>query len=359
MCVIDTMPLETAKTNGFADRMLDMLNSASVVLMTSVGHRTGLFDTMATLPPSTSPQIAQAAGLDERYVREWLGAMVTGRVVEYDPETATYHLPPDHAACLTRAASPDNIAATCQYIPMLAQVEDGIVNCFREGGGVPYARFNRFQEIMLEESGQTVCSALLDSILPLAPRVIDALERGINVLDVGCGSGRALILMAQRFPKSRFVGYDISEEGIASGRTEAERLGLDNLQFEVKDVAQLDEPSRYGLITAFDAIHDQADPARVLSGIARSLTPDGSFLMQDIAGTSRVEKDAEHPVAPFLYTISCMHCMTVSLAAGGAGLGAMWGREKALSMLKEAGFTRVDVEQLPHDPMNLYFVAKR
>ena len=352
--------LDQARAEEFAERMVGVLNEGSIALMTSIGHRTGLFDVMAGLPPSTSEQIASAASLNERYVREWLGAMVVGRIVEHDPENGTYNLPQEHAAFLTRAASPENIAAFAQYIPLLGSVEDGIVESFKNGGGVPYSAFPRFHEVMAEDSGQTVVSALIDSILPLVPGLTERLEKGIDVLDVGCGSGRALNLMARTFPNSRFVGYDLSEEAIARARAEAEENGTTNARFEVKDASTLDEEeARYDLITTFDAVHDQADPAAVLKGIANALRDDGVYLMQDIAGSSHHHNNLDHPIGPFLYTISTMHCMTVSLAQGGAGLGAMWGEEKAKEMLKEAGFKEVEIEQLPHDFQNYYYVATK
>jgi 2-polyprenyl-3-methyl-5-hydroxy-6-metoxy-1,4-benzoquinol methylase len=350
---------DQAKAEEFAEQMVDVLNSGSIALMTSIGHRTGLFDAMTGLPPSTSEQIASAAGLNERYVREWLGAMLVGGIVEHDPEEGTYYLPEEHAAFLTRAASPDNIAAFAQYIPLLGSVEDGIVESFKNGGGVPYSAFPRFQEVMAEDSGQTVLPALTEHILPLVPGLVERLEKGIDVLDVGCGSGRALNLMARTFPNSRFVGYDLSEEAIARARAEAEEHGTSNARFEVKDVATLDEEASYDLITTFDAVHDQAKPAAVLKGIANALKDDGVYLMQDIAGSSHHHNNLDHPIGPFLYTVSTMHCMTVSLAQGGEGLGAMWGEEKAKEMLKEAGFTKVVVEQLAHDLQNYYYIATK
>jgi ABC-type Fe3+ transport system substrate-binding protein len=150
-----TIPeIDQVKAEQFAERLLDTLNGGAIALMTSIGHRTGLFDVMVGLPPSTSEQIASAADLNERYVREWLGAMVVGRVVEYDPEDGTYRLPQEHAAFLTRAASPDNIAVTAQFIPLMGCVEDGIVESFKHGGGLPYSAFPRFHEVMAEDSGR-------------------------------------------------------------------------------------------------------------------------------------------------------------------------------------------------------------
>ena len=347
------------KVDAFAERLLGILNSGSLGLMTSIGHRTGLFDAMAELPPSTSDEIAKKAGLNERYVREWLGAMVTGGFVTYAPDGKQYSLPPEHAACLTRAAAPNNVAAFAQYIPLLGSVEDKIIACFKNGGGVPYSEFPGFHAVMMEDSGQTVIPALLDHILPLAPGLVDSLKSGIDVLDVGCGGGRAVNLMAKAFPKSRFTGYDFSEEAIGYARSEAQKAGVKNAQFEVCDVTSLEEKKQFDLITTFDAVHDQAKPDAVLRSIAQALRPDGTYLMQDIAGSSHVHKNIDHPVGPFLYTISTMHCMTVSLALNGAGLGTMWGEELAQQMLKEAGFARVEIKKLDHDFQNVYYIIKK
>jgi SAM-dependent methyltransferase len=354
-----TQQFDQERAEEFAGRMIETLNGGALMLMTSIGHRTGLFDAMAALPPSTSEEIAGAANLNERYVREWLAAMVVGGVVEHDPEQGTYQLPREHAAWLTRAASPNNLAVTAQFIPVLGAVEDGIVDSFEHGGGLPYSSYPRFHEVMAEDSGQTVVAALKEHILPLVPGLIERLEDGIDVLDVGCGSGRALNLLARAFPNSRFVGYDFSEEAISRARAEASENGATNVRFEVRDAAALDEEAGYDLITTFDAIHDQARPARVLKGIAGALKDDGVYLMQDIAGSSHVHKNMDHPLGPFLYAVSTMHCMTVSLAQDGDGLGTMWGEEKAMEMLEEAGFARVEIERLPHDFVNSYYVARK
>lgn len=349
---------DQTKADAFAAKMLGVINAASLGLMTSIGHRTGLFDAMSGLEASTPKRIAEVAGLNERYVREWLGAMATGAVVEHDAVGDTYHLPPEHAAFLTRAASPNNMAVTTQFFSVLGGVEDRIVECFRSGGGVPYSAYPRFHEVMAEESAQTVLAALVDFILPLAAGMTERLGAGADVLDVGCGRGRAMLLLAETFPRSRFTGFDLSTETVAEANAEAAAKGLGNVRFETRDVTALDVREQYDLVTAFDAIHDQAHPARVLAGIARALRPDGTFLMQDIAGSSHVGHNMEHPIAPFDYTISCMHCMTVSLAQGGVGLGAMWGEEQAQELLAAAGFAHVELKKLPHDIINVYYVAR-
>ena len=350
---------DDSRSEAFAGRMMDVLNGAGIALMTSIGHQVGLFDTMATLPAATSPEIAQAADLNERYVREWLGVMVTGDVVAYDPATGRYTLPAEHAAWLTRAVGPNNLARTAQFIPLLAQVEAPIVDCFRHGGGVPYAAFPDFQRLMAEDSGEIHDAALIDGIVPMVPGLADRLAAGVEVADIGCGSGHAINLLARAFPRSRFVGYDFSEEGVQVGRVEAAAWGLTNARFEAVDVTNLQEHERFDVITAFDAIHDQAQPAKVLAGIEAALRPDGIFLMVDVGASSHVHENRDFPLAAFFYTVSCMHCMTVSLALDGAGLGAMWGEETARQMLADAGFADVDVLRIDDDPFNAYYVARK
>jgi ubiquinone/menaquinone biosynthesis C-methylase UbiE len=224
---------------------------------------------------------------------------------------------------------------------------------------VPYAAFPRFQEIMAENSRRVMDAALLQDIVPVVPELIARLTEGIDVPEVGCGSGHALNLMAHAFPRSRFTGYDLSDEGIAAAWDEARHLRLKNVQFAQHDAAQLHAVDRYDLVTAFDAIHDQAHPTRVLHGIARALRPTGTFLMGDIRASSDLAENIDLPLAPFLYTISCMHCMTVSLALGGEGLGAMWGEQRARQMLITAGFTQVEVTQVAADTGNTYYIATK
>jgi 2-polyprenyl-3-methyl-5-hydroxy-6-metoxy-1,4-benzoquinol methylase len=354
-----TQAINAERAEAFAGHMVDVLNSAAIALMTSIGHQVGLFDTMAGLPPATSDEIARAAGLQERYVREWLGALVTGRIIDYDPTNNAYVLPPEHAACLTRAAGSGNLAGATQFIPLLAQVEERAIDSFRNGGGVPYSAYPRFQRLMAEDSATVHDTALIDTILPLVPGLPQRLQDGIAVADIGCGSGHAINLMAKAFPSSRFIGYDISEEGIRAARREAQEIGLTNTQFEVRDVTALDVHSQFDLITAFDAIHDQAHPAQVLAGIAGALRPDGVFLMVDIRASSNLHENMDLPLAPFLYTVSTLHCMTVSLALAGTGLGTMWGEQTARRMLADAGFTRVEVKQIEDDIFNNYFIATK
>lgn len=356
----DIQTFDSVKAENFAGVLIDTLNKSSLSLMISIGHRVGLFDVMSEMDPATSGEVAARSELNERYVREWLGAMVTGGVVDYDASTKTFHLPAEHAAYLTRKAGADNIAVFAQYTAVMGAVEDEIVKCFRNGGGVHYEKFHRFHEVMAEDSGQSVLSSLETHILPLVPGLASKLHSGIEVLDVGCGSGKIINKLAALFPKSHFTGIDLSEEAIAAAQTSAVEAGNKNVSFIVKDLSDFDQTApdeKYDLITTFDAIHDQGKPLNVLKGIRRALKPEGVYLMQDISGTGHLEKDVQHPIGTFLYTISCMHCMTVSLAQDGEGLGAMWGEEKTKDYLIKAGFSSVETNKLAHDIQNNWYVV--
>jgi len=365
MCLPHTPPntppsSPTTAPSSFDARFFEALTGAALMLMTSLGHRTGLFDAMAPLGWADSASIARAAGLSERYVREWASALATAGWLEVDPE-GRFRLPAEHAACLTRAAGPGNFAVLAQHIPSMALVETDLVHAFRTGSGVPYARYERFHAVMAEDSGISVLPVLESHILPLVPGLTERLERGVRLLDVGCGRGLALLQLAARFPRSRFHGLDLCDEVVRWARAEAMQRGLTNVTFAVEDATALDTSAHIGqwdVVTTFDAVHDQAKPARVLHGIARALAPDGVYLMQDIHGSGHVYTDRDNPLAPLLYAISTMHCTPVSLAQGGDGLGTMWGRPTALTLLADAGFEDVCVHRLDHDPQNDWFVAR-
>jgi 2-polyprenyl-3-methyl-5-hydroxy-6-metoxy-1,4-benzoquinol methylase len=354
---------DTRRAENFSNSLIDTLNKSALAFMISIGHRSGLFDTMASLDVFTTGELAAASNLNERYVREWLGAMVTGGVVDYSGETKKFNLPPEHAAFLTRRAGADNMSVFMQYAAVMGNVEDEILECFKNGGGVPYSRFPRFHEVMAEDSGQSVLSSLESHIIPLVPGLYEKLKSGIGVLDVGCGSGRIINKMASMFPHSQFTGMDLSSEAIGNAQKEACDAGLSNVDFVEKDLSDFHQTApfeQYDLITTFDAIHDQGKPLNVLKGIYRSLKNDGIYLMQDISGSGNLEQDKIHPLGIFLYTVSTMHCMTVSLAQeGGEGVGAMWGEEMTRDYLKEAGFTSVATNKLAHDIQNNWYVVMK
>ncbi|MEQ8815516.1 MAG: methyltransferase domain-containing protein [Thalassobaculum sp.] len=357
--VTEAETFDQTVAENFAGRIGDVLDAGAVAVMLSIGHRLDLFDSLAGLPSATSAELADRAGLAERYVREWLAVMVTARIVDYRPAAGRYSLPAEHAACLTRGAPLGNLAVYGQHVAIMGAMQERVLDCFATGAGTRYDDYPCFHRIMAEDSDQTVTAPLFDAILPLAPGIVDALEVGIDVLDAGCGRGRALLAMARRFPASRFVGYDLCEDAVAHASESARAAGLANLRFEARDLTGYRATGRFDLIVSFDAVHDQKDPAALIRSLHGALKPRGTYLMQDIGGSARLENNLDFPMASLLYAISCVHCTPISLGQGGAGLGTMWGWETAEAMLHEAGFASVARHVLPHDPMNVWFVARR
>ncbi len=344
---------------AFQRRMVGVMNDASLGLLLGIGDELGLLEVLARTGPADTATLAEAAGVDERYLREWLDGIVAGDVAVYDAEAGLYSLPAERAACLTPADGPVNLARSLKMLTMLAGVEPDLRERFRHGGGLGYEHYPRFHALMAEEAAATHDAGLLDIVVPVVPGLHERLTEGAVLADIGCGSGHAVNLLARAYPASRFVGFDLGEEAIAAARAEAADWGLTNASFEVRDVATLGEQAAYDVVTAFDAIHDQAFPDRVLAGIATALRPGGTFLMVDIKAESGVENNLGLPWATYLYTLSLMHCMTVSLAGGGAGLGTVWGRQTAVRMLEEAGLVDVEVNEVRTDPFNYFYVARK
>ncbi len=350
------MELDQA-AQDFAGKLLRIYTGGVLTKLIDIGYRTGLFEAAAQ-GPATSQELAERAGLQERYVREWLGAMVTGGIFTYDAAQRRYALPPAHAVSLTGSRA-RNVSPMSGMIDHFGQHLTELVKCFREGGGIPYDAYRPDFTCHMDAAWRRIYDELLISgFLARVDGLTARLAQGIRVLDIGCGSGHAVNVMAREYPHSRFAGCDIAADAITDARAEATRMGLDNVHFETMDVAKLPAEPRYDLVTAFDAIHDQLDPATVLRRIAAALGDDGIFLMIDFKFSSNVEGNIGNPFAPMYYGISLMHCMTVSLAYGGAGLGAVWGVEKARAMLAEAGFSRVEVLDSPR-PQNCIYVCRR
>ena len=348
---------DRTRVQSFARTLFSHYTSGILTLMIDIGHQTGLFEAAAK-GPGTSSELAARAGLDERYVREWLGAMTTGGLVEYDAETRRFTLPAAHAACLTGSSS-RNLAANSQVLAMLASRLPRVAACFGTGGGVPYAEFRPDFTSYQDAAWRLIYDGLLiEGFLPAAKGIPERLAAGIRVADLGCGTGHAVNVMAREYPWSIFVGYDIAEDAIAQARAEAKALELTNARFEVSDVARFSPDREFDLITSFDAIHDQRDPAAVLRGAADALAPDGVYFMLEPRASSRLEANVGNPFGPYLYGMSVLHCMTVSLAEGGTGLGTAWGQELAREYLADAGFGSVEVFDAP-GPQSTIFVCRK
>ena len=352
------MTMDRDVARAFQKRMVQVREDAALSLLLGIGDELGLLEALARTSPTTHEDLAAETDVDPRYLLEWLNGIVVGGVATHDPISGRYSLPAEHAAAIT-PGGPVNLARGMKMLTMLAGVEPELREKFRDGGGLTYDRFPRFHELMAADATAVHDAGLLDLVVPVVPGLHGQLTAGVDVADIGCGSGHAINLLARAYPASRFVGYDMGAEAIAAARAEAADWGLSNATFEVRDVAALAEDSSYDVVTAFDAIHDQAFPDRVLAGINTALRPGGTFLMVDIKAESAVNDNLELPWATYLYTVSLMHCMTVSLAYDGAGLGTVWGRQTAVRMLEEAGFAEVDVRDIRTDPINAYYVARK
>jgi SAM-dependent methyltransferase len=354
----------------FADKMVDILNFGSLNLAMGIGYRVGLFDVMDAAGRScTLEEICREARLDRRYVKEWLGVMVCGGIVDLvrgDDGQDRFLLPRAHGDLLTRRAGNNNLGVYTQEIPLLTECAMAHVHRgFLTGSGIPYDTYPDFHDFMAELGDAKHRQVLVDVFLPSVDegRLVQALHRGIDVCDLGCAQGVAAILMAEAFPNSRFTGIDISTQALETARSDAHGKGLANIRFLERDAAGLRHPGElsgaFDYVTAFDAIHDQTRPLEAILGIYEILKDDGAFSMIDIAAETEIEGNRNHPMGAFLYTVSLMHCMPVGLVDGGAGLGMMWGRQLAEKMLVQAGFNQVSVNEIPNDPFNLHFFCRK
>ncbi len=345
--------LDRKRVQDFARKLFGLYTSGLLTMMVEIGYRTGLFEAAAK-GPATSEELADRAGLQERYVREWLSALTTGGVFEYDAATRRFTLPPEHATCLTGTSS-RNLAPGSQMLTMLARRVPRVIDSFRQGGGVSYAEYQPdFTEAQDASWRRLYDGLLIKGFLPLAPGLPERLAKGIRVADVGCGTGHAVNLMAREYPGSTFVGYDLGDTAIERARAEARDMGLANARFEALDATRLPPDAQFDLVTSFDAIHDQRDPATVLRRIAGALAPGGLYLMLEPKASSNLEDNVGQPFTAYMYGMSVLHCMTVSLAENGAGLGTAWGEQLARKLLAEAGFTAVDVVDAPGPQNSIY-----
>ncbi|OXM65624.1 class I SAM-dependent methyltransferase [Amycolatopsis vastitatis] len=337
----------------FAAHLTATMTGSALTMLIGVGHRTGLFAAAAE-GPATSAGLAERAGLQERYVREWLGAMVTGGIFTYDGREYTF--PPGHAKFLLGETA-SNLMPSLLTLSAFTGILPDLERAFAEGGGVPRSAYGPYLEKLGAKTGDSwkhvYREHLVDGFFGAVPGLKERLTAGARVLDLGCGTGNAIAVAARVFPASRFTGLDINPAVVE----QANQAGLPNAEFAVGDAAELSADPPYDVITAFDAIHDQDRPDVVLRRIHGTLAPDGLFFMVDTNFSSHLEKNIGNPLSALTYSISLMYCTTTSLAEGGAALGAVWGTEKALEMLADAGFRHVDVLGSPR-PQNCIYACR-
>ncbi len=314
----------------------------AIGILSVIGDRLGLFKSLDALGPATSRELASRSGISERYAREWLAAMACAGYIEYDPATARFTLPPEHARVLAEEDSPYFLCGSLGVLAELARPLDLHMQAFRDGKGVPQSAYDDgLWEAMERSNAPWFEQGLVQRGLPLAPDARALLERGAHVAEIGCGAGRALIALARAFPASRFVGYDLFAPTLARASANARAAGLEErLRFEVRDATR-GLPDQFDLVTSFDVVHDSADPPALLRSIRTALRPAGIYLCLEPRCEDRLEDNFGARGAT-LYCISALYCMTTSLAQGGVGLGAAGLPESRLRTLcLDAGFESV------------------
>lgn len=329
--------MDRERIETFMERFLGIASGATTLGLLAIADRTGLLRSMADHGSMTSETLAEAARLDERYVREILSGLAAAGVVEYEADTRLFTLPPEHAVFVVDETSPYFMGGYFDMIPASMEKLDEITAAARYGGGVAFDDFGPRMVTGLDRgNAPSQRIFLVRKWLPAVPGLIQYLESGIRVADIGCGSGTAAILIAEAFPESQVEGYDVAEESLKLAR--ARSAHLDNVAFHSAGAGEVPVDPGFDLITTFDVIHDLVDPLGGLRRIREALRPGGRYLMMEPNASSSLEDNLDDRGA-LLYGLSTLHCMTQSLASGGAGLGAAWGEDRAREMTEAAGFT--------------------
>ena len=354
-----TAVVDQAAAEAFVGAALAHTTGFTVTVLAGIGDRLGLWRSLAEQGPATSAELADRTEVDERYAREWLGAMTTAEYLTYDPATATFTLPPEHAPVLAEEGGPVFFGGTWQMLHGMVTVHDELLEVFRTGGGVPQEAYHPDMWDGMERfTAGWFENHLVQEWLPALPEVDAALRGGVDVADVGCGRGRGLVRLAQAYPDARFTGIEAFAGTIAAARENAARAGVaDRVRIVHADAAE-SIPGTYDVIFTFDVIHDAVDPAGLLRQIHDALRPGGRYVCLDINASHRLEENVG-PLGALFHGCSLLYCMTTSLAHGGAGLGTLgFNEEVARAMCADAGFTgfrRVPLE----DPFNNLYEAQR
>ncbi|HVA80627.1 MAG TPA: class I SAM-dependent methyltransferase [Candidatus Binataceae bacterium] len=354
-----SIALDQEKAASLTRQVSVDFGAALTVALAYIGDRLGIFKLMAAGPPMTSSEIAGRAGLNERYVREWAANMAAAGYLDYNPVGGTFVLTPEQASVLANEDTTFFMGGTFQYAVACYRQIAKLSEAFTGGGGVPFTDFGpeivEAIERMFHAGYETWVA---QEWIPAVPDVHQRLIAGAEVAEVGCGAGQCVIPVALAFPNSRFWGYDVDTTSIARARLKAQRAGVaDRISFEQVSAEDLPARDRFDLVMAFNCIHDMARPRQVLASICRTLKSTGAFLWSEANAAERLE-DNLNPRGRTLYGASTMHCMTVSLAQGGEGLGVVIGKEQARGMASEAGFrglAELPVKNLQHR----VFVARR
>ncbi|XP_071477085.1 S-adenosylmethionine-dependent methyltransferase Rv2258c-like [Diadema antillarum] len=366
--VISIMAESGAKeetSEAFANRFSTILTHGFVALAVSLGVDTGIFDALVHLKDreSTSQEIADAAGLKERYVKEWLGCMSVARLVDINPETEKYRLPEHRAPFFTRGTDAHSLAVFSTELPMLSEVYSKLADCLKKDGpsGLPYSDYSLFHSFMASLSGRWVRNHLVQDFIPSMPKIEEKLKSGVKVLDLGCGRGVATLLFAENYPNSSVIGLEISEECVSFAREQAEKKKLTNVEFVQCDAAELpsDWSNSVDYVYVYDVIHDLAQADKVLKEIHRILKPGGVFSMIEPDCETKQSRNVGLDRLSLLYTVSLFHCLPISLYFDGSvGLGTAWGRDKAKEYISNAGLSTDAVVKLPAS-IHAHFICSK
>jgi SAM-dependent methyltransferase len=352
-----TIALNEEKLQAFLDRAFTDLAACYGGVMVSLGDRLGLYRSLAGAGPLTSAEVAERAGCAERYVREWLGSQVAATYVEYDPATETYQLPPEHAAVLADPDSPTLLTPAFNVPASMWIDEEQAVRAFRTGEGVPWgAHDERLFCGVAAFYKNAYSAALVPQWLPALDGVVERLERGAKVADVGCGHGHSTVLMAEAFPNSTFFGIDPHEASIMAAAEHAQAAGVsDRVSFTVGTADDLPEQG-FDLICFFDALHDMGDPVGAAQHARSALAEEGTVMMVEPYAADRLE-DNEGPIGRVYYSASTTLCTAHALSEGGHdALGAQAGEARLADVFAEAGFTHWRLAE--QTPFNLVLEAR-
>jgi 2-polyprenyl-3-methyl-5-hydroxy-6-metoxy-1,4-benzoquinol methylase len=350
-----TETIDQAKAEAFVGKVLGDTSAMAITIMAAIGDRLGLFKNLAAQGPATSAELAARTGIQERYAREWLGALASAGYLEYEPASQRFTLPAEHVPALAQEGGPFFFGGTHQMLTGLVKPLDQLVQAFRHGGGVPQSAYDDDMWDGLERfTNGWFENLLVQQWIPAMPEVQAKLEQGALVADVGCGRGRALIKLAQAYPTARYVGYDSFEPTIVRATANAEAAEVAaRVRFQELDASQ-GLPEQYDVITTFDVIHDSAEPRGLLRAIRKALRPDGIYVCLEINSSDKLEENAG-PLGAMFQSISVLYCMTTSLANHGEGLGTIGLPEsKMRAFCAEAGFG--SVRRLPlENPFNIVY----
>lgn len=351
------MPINQQALDTFLERAVNDLSASYGGVMVSLGHRLGLYKAMAGAGPLSAREVAQRAGCDERYLREWLNSQAAGGYVRYHATSETYELPPEQALVLADEESPLFLPPAWNVPASMWFDEDKVARAFRTGEGIAWRdHHERLSCGVAAFYRNCYRGSLLQAWLPALPGVIEKLKQGAKVADIGCGYGHSTLLMAAAFPNSRFWGFDNHEASVAAAREQARRAnaGL-SVTFEVA-TAQSYPPQGFDLICFFDCLHDMGDPVAAAQHAATALAEEGTVMLVEPFAHDRVE-DNLNPVGRLYYAASTAICCAHSLSEEGrAALGAQAGEARLRAVFQKAGF-RI-FRRATQTPFNLVLEAR-